>query len=97
MGYCCNKLETIRCFNGQVQQGDVKMRIKDFEVNFKVIRKSQGISCQRKKELFITFLLEIEEVYFKEPEKICPIELQLAEIVYREIQEYLIQLNHLNS
>ncbi|VMZ40177.1 Uncharacterised protein [Streptococcus pneumoniae] len=41
------------------------MGINDFEANFNLIRESQKISCQRKKELFITFLREIDEVFFK--------------------------------
>lgn len=65
------------------------MGINDFEANFNLIRESQKISCQRKKELFITFLREIDEVFLKNPEDISSLELKHAEIVYCQIENYL--------
>lgn len=65
------------------------MGIKDFEINFKIILESKTMSRERKKELLLTFLDAIDEIFLKEPDSISLTELKRAENLYSQIQHYL--------
>lgn len=65
------------------------MGIKDFEINFYLIRESKRISCQRKKEIFITFLYEIEELFLIAPDYKNSSEQENAKKLYKKIKDFL--------
>lgn len=65
------------------------MGIKDFELNFEMIKESKKISCERKKTLFLTFLWQIEEIFFNSPNYKNTPEKEAAENLYSRIKNYL--------
>lgn len=65
------------------------MGIKEFEINFEVIQGSKKISCERKKELFVNFLNEIDEIFFKTSDYKNLPEQSDAKNLYSRIQNYL--------